>query len=305
MGTVTVDSAPGTIEATEEEWDEERITSSLALLQELHIQLRDLRETIPSLMQVMHVEHASPQAFYTDMSQTAMKSITSIQSFSSLIKDSKSQGILIKANESRTKNDQGITGWLVTQHPDWLDRAVQDGVKELRLEEENDVNNESPGTISWEDATPVLDKFREKHPSIEVLMDHEFKSVKFYLPPPARIHFQIQLQPGPQGNGIYTVTCTESSRLHAGILRSIAKRPRADDLQNLLVTSKLSLSTFSADLSQEMLASYSDIKTTACHKCGKLLDFDAQFPILRSAKRTKGSSDTFSVAWEALHTGCS
>ena len=39
MGIVTEDAASVPTEATEEEWDEERINSSLSLLQELHIQV--------------------------------------------------------------------------------------------------------------------------------------------------------------------------------------------------------------------------------------------------------------------------
>ncbi|MCJ1390495.1 hypothetical protein MMC18_003355 [Xylographa bjoerkii] len=181
MGIAAVDSAPKTTAAAEEEWEEQHISSSLALLKEMHIQLRQLRETIPSLMQVMHVEHHSPEALYADISQTAMKSIASIQSFTSLMKDSKSQDVFVKANASRTKNNEGITWWLVTQHPDWLDRAVEEGVKELRLDEEDKANEESLSELSLEDATPVLDKFREEHPGIEIVMDHESQCIKNWI----------------------------------------------------------------------------------------------------------------------------
>ena len=47
MGIVTEDSAPGPIEAMEEEWDEERINFSLSLLQEMHIQVDILHAYIP------------------------------------------------------------------------------------------------------------------------------------------------------------------------------------------------------------------------------------------------------------------
>ncbi|MCJ1383402.1 hypothetical protein MMC17_006516 [Xylographa soralifera] len=180
MGIVTEDSVPGPTGAMEKEWDEEHINSSLSLLQEMHIQLRNLRQTIPSLMQIMHVEHPSPEALYLDISQTAIKSIERIQSFTSLVKDSRSQEVFVRVNESRTKNEDGITGWLVTQHPDWLDRAIEDGVKELNIDEDQ-TNDESRISLSLEDATPVLHKFREEHPFVEVLVDNESKNIKVYM----------------------------------------------------------------------------------------------------------------------------
>ena len=39
MGIVTAEIVPGTAVAREEEWDEDRINSSLTLLQEIHIQV--------------------------------------------------------------------------------------------------------------------------------------------------------------------------------------------------------------------------------------------------------------------------
>ncbi|MCJ1281301.1 hypothetical protein MMC26_000619 [Xylographa opegraphella] len=234
MGIVTEDSIPGPTEPMDDEWDEERINSSLSLLQEMHIQLRELRQTIPSLMQIMHVEYPSTEALYTNISHTAMKSIACIQSFTTLVKSPRSQEVLVRAKGSRTKNEEGITGWLVTHHPDWLDRAVEDGVKELKLDEDQK-NDETRTTLSLEDATSILHNFQDEHPLVEVLVDKESNSIKLYLPPPTRIHFHIQLQPGSRSNKTYAVTCAESSHLHVGILGSIAKRPRSNDLKYLLV----------------------------------------------------------------------
>ena len=131
-------------------------------------------------MQVIHVEHRSPEALYIDISQSAMRSIARIQSFTSLVKDPKSQEVFARANESRTKNEEGIAGWLVTQHPDWLDRAVEDGVKEMKIDEDQ-TNDESHINLSLDEATPVIQRFREEHPHVEVLVDYELKSIKVYM----------------------------------------------------------------------------------------------------------------------------
>ena len=143
-------------------------------------QLRNLRQTIPSLMQIMHVEHPSPEAFYIEISQTAAESFARIQRFTSLVQDSRGQSIFARAIESRTKNEEGVTGWLVTQHPDWLDRAVEDGVKKLNLAEDQ-TNDGSRRNFSSEDVTSALDSFRETHPLVEVLVENEAKSIKVYM----------------------------------------------------------------------------------------------------------------------------
>lgn len=37
------------------------------------------------------------------------------------MEDSRNQGILARAKESREESSEGITGWKVTEHKDWLD----------------------------------------------------------------------------------------------------------------------------------------------------------------------------------------
>ena len=54
------------------------------------------------------------------------------------------------------------------------------------------------------------------------------------LPPPAPIHFQINLESSPP-----TVTCQQTTKMHLGILRMIAARPNDASLSFLLVGSLL------------------------------------------------------------------
>lgn len=53
-----------------------------------------------------------------------------------------------------------------------------------------------------------------------------------------------------------------------------------------------------------MLSSYSDVKTRPCVKCKKLLDFNAQFPVIRIGRTRKESNQEVVDAWDALHLGC-
>lgn len=60
-----------------------------------------------------------------------------------------------------------------------------------------------------------------------------------------------------------------------------------------------------ADIKQDMLASYKDVKERPCQQCGKLLDNRARFPVVRRRKRTKNDAGEFESTWEAVHESCS
>ena len=68
--------------------------------------------------------------------------------------------------------------------------------------------------------------------------------------------------------------------------------------------SKIRMLNAVADIVQELLASYSDILTRSCEKCDRLLDTDAQFPIVRTRKRTKASDGMRLTGWLATHSSC-
>lgn len=59
-----------------------------------------------------------------------------------------------------------------------------------------------------------------------------------------------------------------------------------------------------ADIKQDMLASYRDVKERPCQKCGKLLDNRAIFPVVRRKKSTKNDAGELESTWEALHEAC-
>ena len=59
-----------------------------------------------------------------------------------------------------------------------------------------------------------------------------------------------------------------------------------------------------ADVRQDLLASYTDVKERPCRKCGRLLDTRAMFPVVRRRIRTKSEAGELETTWEALHEGC-
>lgn len=118
------------------------------------------------------------------------------------------------------------------------------------------------------------------------------------------MNFQIQLN--TEGHDFYSVDSNDKSKLHRAVLEAIRARQRPKDLNYLLVCLKLAsiYPCYAYQILKEMLASYLDIKSRPCVKCSRLLDRNAQFPILRSRERTKQPNGRFASQWLALHTAC-
>lgn len=270
----------------EKELDEASIMSSLARLQEVHISLRNLRDTIPKVMDSVLVDPLSPDQLHSNFSQAANGAAQAIKHFTQLMEDSGTKEVMERAKESRTENGEGITGWKVIEHEDWLDVKQEDGNDDVDKEEEGTA--EAGDALGLKDVNEALDKFRSAHVGLEASLIEDSRMVTLHLPLPAQINFQIQLNTTPEGPNNYSVDSKDKSKLHRAILEAIRTRPRPNDLNDLL----------------EMLASYLDIKSRPCVKCSRLLDRNAQFPIIRSRKRTKQPDGRFASQWLALHAAC-
>ncbi|CAF9925960.1 MAG: hypothetical protein ALECFALPRED_003261 [Alectoria fallacina] len=268
------------------ELDEPSIMSSLARLQEMHISLRNLRETIPKVMDSVLVDPASPDQLHSHFSQAANGAAQAIKNFTLLVEDSRTKEVMDKAKESRARAGEGITGWKVTEHEDWLNFKQEDGNDDVDKDEEGTA--EAGDGPSAENVNTTLDKLRSAHVGIEVSLDEDSRTVTLHLPPPAQMNFQIQLDTTSGGHNSYSVDSKDKSKLHRAVLEEIGARPRPNHLAYLL----------------EMLASYIDIKSRPCVKCSRLLDRNARFPVVRSRKRTKQPDGRFESQWLALHTAC-
>lgn len=120
------------------------------------------------------------------------------------------------------------------------------------------------------------------------------------------MNFHIQLNTTPEGHSSYGVDSKDKSKLHKAVLEAIRARSRPNDLGYLLVCLKIT-STYPCHAYQilkEILASYVDIKSKTCVKCSRLLDRNAQFPLIRSRKRTKQSDGRVATQWQAFHMAC-
>lgn len=53
-----------------------------------------------------------------------------------------------------------------------------------------------------------------------------------------------------------------------------------------------------------MLASYTNLRSSPCVKCKRLMDPNAQFPTVRTRVRTKTADSQHVYQWQAFHKGC-
>jgi hypothetical protein len=68
----------------------------------------------------------SPRSLYTQFVQAVNETAKNIQDFAKYMGSDRSQEVLNRARISRAENPQGIRGWRVTEHPDWLEVRHED-----------------------------------------------------------------------------------------------------------------------------------------------------------------------------------
>ena len=129
-------------------------------------------------MRPLHTQHVSPEDLYDHMAQTARNAVVRMKAFNSYMKDPKSQEILEKAAADTNQSSETVSAWLVTQHPNWLDKNIEDGVNDLRIEEEQKDLKEEYDEGEDEDAATLLDSFRGKHPDMEIYLDQAGHTIK-------------------------------------------------------------------------------------------------------------------------------
>ena len=134
-----------------------------------------MRGTIPKVMDSVLLHSVSPDQLHSNFSQAANAAAEAIKRFTQIVEDGKTREIIEKARERRTENSEGITGWQVAEHEDWLDVKQEDGKEEIDKEDEV-VADASEGS-SGKDMTAALDRFRSVHVGIEVSQDEDSKKM--------------------------------------------------------------------------------------------------------------------------------
>lgn len=79
----------------------------------------------------MFTVQSSPVTFYSQFFHSATKTAKEIKDFTEMIESDRSQEVFKKAKRSRAENPEGIRGWLVNEHPDWLEVKSEDVTVDL------------------------------------------------------------------------------------------------------------------------------------------------------------------------------
>ncbi|EGY14500.1 hypothetical protein VD0002_g6941 [Verticillium dahliae] len=102
------------------EWDEKELQDSLEHLKLLHIKLRELRTTIPRMLEPLKEKQQSPEALFTSFSNAVTAGHREVQDFTEMRKDAKTTRILDHAAQRRKEEPNGIKPWNGKQDPDWM-----------------------------------------------------------------------------------------------------------------------------------------------------------------------------------------
>ncbi|MCJ1277668.1 hypothetical protein MMC21_005482 [Puttea exsequens] len=280
---------PEALPAPEPDLDEASLISSLARLQEMHASLRNLRCTIPRLIDSVLVAPPQPDLLHSHFTTAATTAAREIRNFSLLMDQPRNKDALEKARGSRARDNEGVRAWLVAEHGDWLDVKKEESSDDMDIIElEGEVKTPPDGTKSdTAKVNAALEKFRTAHRGIATAYNVDEDQIKVELPSPANITFLIDPTTGGESTS-YTVRTAKETKFLRPILEAIASRARPNDLNFLL----------------ELLASYMDVKSNACTKCSRLVDRNGVLPTIRSRKQIKQNGDTYSTQWLAYHESC-
>ena len=154
----------------------------------IQMQLRQLRETMPRLVEPLLAHHASPEDLYSNYSSCTLDTAKAIKALTKFMQEPSSQETLKRAKISRAVNPEGIRPWMVTEHADWLEvRNIGADADAANTNSSQQEGDEIPFP-STDEISSALEKFKRNHPGIEVIeLDsnrHNFEvrtAFKFYL----------------------------------------------------------------------------------------------------------------------------
>ena len=121
------------------------------------------------------VQPLSPGQMHSKFSQATNAAAQAIKHFTQLVEDDKTKEVMEKARQSRMENGEGITGWQVTEHEDWLDAKKVDGTEDMDHEDRDLAETEDSSSMN--DVNAALDKFRSTHMGVEVSLDEDSRTM--------------------------------------------------------------------------------------------------------------------------------
>ncbi|KAH8126070.1 hypothetical protein ACSS6W_008414 [Trichoderma asperelloides] len=100
--------------------EEKAINLAMKRLKLLHIKERQLRNTIPKMLEPLVQKHPSPDVMYAAFMKSVNDAQASIKDFTELMKDDTSKAVFDRADKSKEANPLGIVPWKHKDYPDWF-----------------------------------------------------------------------------------------------------------------------------------------------------------------------------------------
>ncbi|PTB38271.1 uncharacterized protein TrAFT101_011627 [Trichoderma asperellum] len=100
--------------------EEKAINLAMKRLKLLHIKERQLRNTIPKMLEPLVQKHPSPDIMYAAFMKSVNDAQASIKDFTELMKDDTSKAVFDRADKSKEANPLGIVPWKHKDYPDWF-----------------------------------------------------------------------------------------------------------------------------------------------------------------------------------------
>ncbi|KAK7949635.1 hypothetical protein PG988_016274 [Apiospora saccharicola] len=103
------------------EWSEEQLEEGLKQLKLLHIKCRELRTSMPRMLDPLSTHHASNEELAVSFTKAVGTASRELSDFRTLYHSNESKQVLEHADKSRAADPKNIRPWRPKDHPDWLE----------------------------------------------------------------------------------------------------------------------------------------------------------------------------------------
>jgi len=293
----TTTSSAAADEATTTPPTDEQILTQLATLQSLHSKIFQLRSLLPgrlidpvrAAVKASHSGYEPPTALAAHLRSVAVDGDKDIKAFQERWRSKAMKEVWTASSDSAFP--QGSDLWSV----DYEDVAAVDAMDMEYVAASN------------EDVEKALEVFEASNPKVKLEREYDGEGWITIDVTVAGQNFTIT-RPGGEVYSVWdwVVTAKAGSLVTERLqdmLRSFEERPSKGNLAFLLVSAaflsclKTILESVYADDTQDMIASYKDLKTRPCEKCKTIFDDDIQLPAMRVSNPTPGDDSKHLLAY--------
>jgi hypothetical protein len=127
-----------------------------------------------------------------------------VERFAAAVRDPATEEVLGWVRERKAQGGEGAAGWLVTQHPKWLDRATEDAAQELQGDESQGDGDRKSVVVKEEGVDAIVKQFQEDHPDVMLSFGENEKEVDIFTVP-KRFTVGMLTIPAPSSRSIQSI----------------------------------------------------------------------------------------------------